>query len=517
MRQFLIGVYAFALVLAATAALGGVAQDEFTDGAAATASPQPRSVSKFPVAETQLIPRADVYSTKINNTLTVAAPGVLSNDSGVNSAILEHPANHGNVTLSASGGFTYVPFTDFVGTDWFTYRALLGQESALPVQVIITVYSTASAAVTGPGNICVGEGAVLNVGLAGDPPFKVYWDDGLISTTSATNLQRQVQPGASTWYGITKIEDKNGPGRALPSSVTVMVNSRPPTPSILGDSAVETNESLTLMASTLNSSYQWYRNGVPIVGAMDRTFNLASATSGDEGLYTVTARLGSCDSLHSVPVFVDVATRRVIPVIGSANGAYASMFRSSIQIHNRAAEPIGGTIDFYGPESGAPLQTAYGIDPRGTASITNVQSILGEATLGSIDITAPLGPVVPDTVVRVYNDGGPLGTTGVTVPQVRMKDVLRPGERAVLIGPGDLDLFRFNIGIRTLEEGVEMNVRSYAADGDLRMLVRRWFPGNSFRQLRADDLAGLPLTENGVMTFEVLGGAAVIYGVAVEN
>ena len=38
-------------------------------------------------------------------------------------ALVSGPA-HGTVTLSPAGGFSYLPFPGFTGTDTFTYRAL---------------------------------------------------------------------------------------------------------------------------------------------------------------------------------------------------------------------------------------------------------------------------------------------------------------------------------------------------------------------------------------------------------
>ena len=69
----------------------------------------------------------DSYTGSANVPLVVASPGVLGNDTGVygtnlTATLLSSPV-HGTITLSAHGGFTYTPSTDFVGTDTFTYQA----------------------------------------------------------------------------------------------------------------------------------------------------------------------------------------------------------------------------------------------------------------------------------------------------------------------------------------------------------------------------------------------------------
>ena len=70
------------------------------------------------------------YSLAENTTLTVAAPGVLGNDSDPGgkplSAVLLGAPQNGTVVLQANGGFTYTPRTNFYGTDGFTYQASNG-------------------------------------------------------------------------------------------------------------------------------------------------------------------------------------------------------------------------------------------------------------------------------------------------------------------------------------------------------------------------------------------------------
>jgi hypothetical protein len=72
----------------------------------------------------------DSYDYWVNTTLTVGAPGILSNDSDPNgdpltAAVASAPA-HGSLTLNADGSFAYTPATNFAGADSFTYRAYDG-------------------------------------------------------------------------------------------------------------------------------------------------------------------------------------------------------------------------------------------------------------------------------------------------------------------------------------------------------------------------------------------------------
>lgn len=97
---------------------------------------------------------ADAYNTDQDVALSVAAPGVLSNDTDANSNALTatdltQPAN-GAVTLQADGSFSYTPKAGFFGTDTFTYRANDGSLKSAPATVTITVKKAAPPANQAP-------------------------------------------------------------------------------------------------------------------------------------------------------------------------------------------------------------------------------------------------------------------------------------------------------------------------------------------------------------------------------
>ncbi|MBA3703317.1 MAG: tandem-95 repeat protein [Rubrobacteraceae bacterium] len=75
------------------------------------------------------VAREDSYNTNEDNTLTVAAPGVLQNDTDVDSTnltaakVLNSGPSHGSLTLNTNGSFTYTPDANYSGPDSFTYIA----------------------------------------------------------------------------------------------------------------------------------------------------------------------------------------------------------------------------------------------------------------------------------------------------------------------------------------------------------------------------------------------------------
>jgi uncharacterized delta-60 repeat protein len=98
-------------------------------------------VNDRPVAAT------DSYSTTAGAALTVAAPGVLANDTdldgGTLSAVLVAAPAAGTLTLNASGSFTYLPAANFTGVVTFSYAASDGLAASPPAVASITVLPAA--------------------------------------------------------------------------------------------------------------------------------------------------------------------------------------------------------------------------------------------------------------------------------------------------------------------------------------------------------------------------------------
>jgi VCBS repeat-containing protein len=85
----------------------------------------------------------DAYSTNEDTALSVAAPGVLSNDSDANGNSLtavwvSNPA-HGSLVFNTDGSFSYTPAANYNGNDSFTYKANDGQADSNASSVSITV------------------------------------------------------------------------------------------------------------------------------------------------------------------------------------------------------------------------------------------------------------------------------------------------------------------------------------------------------------------------------------------
>jgi VCBS repeat-containing protein len=111
--------------------------DGQVDSNVATVTITVNAVNHIPIAEN------DTYAVNEDEVLTVASPGILSNDSdGDNDPLtvvkVSDPA-HGSLVLNSNGSFTYTPNANFNGNDSFTYKANDNQADSGIATVSITV------------------------------------------------------------------------------------------------------------------------------------------------------------------------------------------------------------------------------------------------------------------------------------------------------------------------------------------------------------------------------------------
>jgi large repetitive protein len=121
------------------------ANDGQTDSNVVTVTITVKAVNDAPVAV------GDSYTTNEDSPLTVVSPGVLTNDTDVDSAnlsaVLIAGVQHGTLTLNANGSFVYTPAVNFNGSDSFTYKASDGIADSNVATVSITVNSVNDAPV----------------------------------------------------------------------------------------------------------------------------------------------------------------------------------------------------------------------------------------------------------------------------------------------------------------------------------------------------------------------------------
>ncbi len=109
----------------------------------------------------------DAWSVDEDTPLSVAAPGVLGNDSDADGdplqvSLVDAPTL-GVLSLAADGSFLYEPFPNTNGSDTFTYQATDGQAVSQTARVAVTVVAVPDAPVALPDGWSVPAGGLLEV------------------------------------------------------------------------------------------------------------------------------------------------------------------------------------------------------------------------------------------------------------------------------------------------------------------------------------------------------------------
>jgi hypothetical protein len=216
-----------------------------------------------------------------------------------------------------------------------------------------------------------------------------------------------------------------------------------------------------------------------------------------------------------------VAQTRILPVVGSVPGSFGAYFKTSVQLYNATSSAISGKIVFHTQAvsgSSSDPSLAYSVPAGKSLSYPDLLPAMGIAGgLGSADLVADAGSSFPVTLVRVFNDAGAAGTTGLALEPMPLSDALQNGDTGVLIAPADTR-FRFNIGVRTLAQSVAMNLTVRNKDGVTVKTVSRSFDPTYFRQIGSFEiLEGYALTGGETITIQMTSGSAFIYGSTNDN
>src|SRR5205823_1940947 len=114
----------------------------------------------------------DAYRVNEGGTLNVAAPGVLGNDSDIDSpsitaVLVSGPAHASSFTLNANGSFSYVHDGSATTTSTFTYKANDGSLDSNVATVTITINPVNDAPTAVGDSYSVDEGGTLSVAAPG--------------------------------------------------------------------------------------------------------------------------------------------------------------------------------------------------------------------------------------------------------------------------------------------------------------------------------------------------------------
>lgn len=264
---------------------------------------------------------------------------------------------------------------------------------------------------------------------------------------------------------------------------------------------------------------------------LSATFTRAAGT----WFYRVRAhnRASGCDTasgpsavLAVVVTDAPVAAMRVIPVVGSTPGNAGAYFKTSVQLYNPTGASLSGRIVFHPqgiPGGASDAELAYSIPPGRTVAYDDLLPAMGVAGgIGSADIVADLSGeasmALPLAAIRIFNDAGAAGTTGLVEEPVRSVDALRAGDTGAIIAPADMGKFRLNIGVRSLAEGASIGIIVRDRDGATVATAAREYAPQFFEQTgSAAFLGGHVLRGGETISITVTRGHAIIYGATTDN
>jgi len=253
--------------------------------------------------------------------------------------------------------------------------------------------------------------------------------------------------------------------------------------------------------------------------AANRYFYRVRARNLSPGCSTLSILSNVVSVLISV---VPVAQTRFIPVVGSTPGSFGSFFKTSAQFFNARTTAISGKIVFHTQNvsgSSADPSLAYSIQPGKSLSFADLLPAMGIVSgLGTADLVADPGSAFPITLLRVFNDAGIAGTTGLAEEPMASSDALQTGQTGALIAPAD-QKFRLNIGVRTLEQGVSMTFTVRDKDGAIvKTTATKTYGPIFFTQIGSKVmLDGYDLAGGETITIQITAGSAFIYGSTTDN
>ena len=298
----------------------------------------------------------DSYSTDEDTALTIAAPGVLTNDTDTEgnplTAVKVSDPSHGSLTLNADGSFTYTPTANYNGPDSFTYKANDGLADSNTATVSITVNPVNDAPVAdagGPYSGSEGSPISLDGGSSTDPDsgdiLAFAWD---LDNNGTYETSDQVV--SKTWFDNASypvgLRVTDSGGLTSTNTTTVNVANVAPDASATNDGPKQVNAVVIVTASqtdpgtldTFAYSFDWEDDGTYEV--VDQSAAQAIKTWSEAGNHTVRVRVRDDDG------GIGTSTTTVSIYKGAEAGALSGYEGSPITFDGSASS-MPGTINLY--------------------------------------------------------------------------------------------------------------------------------------------------------------------------
>ena len=403
------------------------ANDGTTSSNAATVNITVNGVVDVPVATN------DSYSTNEDTPLTIAAPGVLANDTGVEGALTVVPGTgptNGTLTLNANGSFTYTPNANYNGSDSFTYQANDGTTSSNVATVAITVTPVIDVPVAANDSYSTNEDTPLTIAAPGVLTNDTGVDGALtvVPGTGPTNGTLTLNANGSFTYtpnanynGSDSFTYQANDGTTNSNVATVTITITPVIDApVAANDAYSTNEDtpLTIAAPGVLTNDTGVEGALTVVPGTDPTNGTLTLNANGSFTYTPNANYNGSDSFtyvandgttNSAPATVTLTVTPVNDLPVAQDDSYAVNEDTPLTI------AVPGLLTNDTDVEGGPLTAAAGTGPSNGTLTLNAN--------GSFTYTPNANYNGSDSFTYVANDGTVNSTPGtVTITVTPIND-----------------------------------------------------------------------------------------------
>ena len=403
--------------------------------ASAYSNPVTVSITVTPVDD-PAVAVADAFATDEDTTLTVAAPGLLANDSNIDAkpislgGILAQPTK-GTLTWAADGSFTYVPNANANGDDSFSYQIFDGTAAGNSTTVTLTLTALDDAPVAQADSYWTRLEQTLTVNaaqgvLANDSDVESEPLAASVVTEPAHGVLSLAADGSFTYapelgYIGTDSFTYRVTAGALTADQTVALLVKPPAIAPVIDTGIAgadpitgTTAALSVVASDPDAdpaplTYTWSATGPATVTFSPNGSTGAAATVAtfaQAGVYELSVAVSDGEStttdVRTVTVAQTPTTLAVAPTsISIANGRTKRLTPSGTDQFGAALAPLPTVT--WSVVAGDVTVAANG---DVTAPATGTGSATVRATLDALTADAAISVIVPGTGLNISRDDG---------------------------------------------------------------------------------------------------------------
>ncbi|MCI1188639.1 T9SS type A sorting domain-containing protein [Hymenobacter sp. DH14] len=220
-------------------------------------------------------------------------------------------------------------------------------------QQAVTINPTTTATALVDLTRCPGASATFTTTASGAGPFSYSWTRNGVPISGATDASYTIASVSAADAGTYAVTVSGACG-AAPRSATLTVNDNAAA-TALTDLTLCPGASATFATTASGTgpfAYVWALNGVPIAGATDASYTIASVSKADAGTYTVTVS-GACGSAERSALLLvnDITTTTALSGLTRCPGASATFTTTAsgtgpfAYAWTRNGMPISGATD----------------------------------------------------------------------------------------------------------------------------------------------------------------------------